>query len=89
VVIPRPGSLRQTSISPRPLSAEDTPVCTSKRAPHLSGLPFECVGPLLSAPEGAVLVFELVHGDGGQGGCGVVLRFVVVDFVNGDCGVDD
>jgi len=84
------STLSQTGGPPRTLATEDTPVrAITQRAPDLAGLALEGVGSLLAAVERAVLVLELVHGDGGEGGCGVVLCFVVVDFVDGDCGVDD
>jgi len=91
-----PRTLRQASSPPRTLAAQDPtarPVRPAERAADLPRLALEGVGPLLAPREGAVLVLELVHGDGGQGGGGVVLGFVVVHFVDGvggvhDCGLD-
>lgn len=47
------------------------------------------VGALLAPRERAALALELVHGDGGEGGGGVMLGFVLVHLVDGDGGVDD
>jgi len=57
-------------------------------AAHVLGLAFERVVLLLAAVQGAAFVLELGDAEGWQLGRLVVLGCVVVDFVDGDCGVD-
>lgn len=53
------------------------------------GAAVELVGALAAAGEGAAGLLELVHAHCWEGGGGMVLGGVVVDFVDGDGGVDD
>lgn len=62
---------------------------TAERTTDSLGLAFEGISALLTAAEGATLLLELGHGDGREGGGGVVFCLVVVDFVDGVGRVDD
>lgn len=73
--------LRQRRPAPRALS--------SNRGSNGLGLTCELISALVATGEVATLPLELVHGDSGESGGGMVTCFVVVDFVHGDGGVDD
>jgi len=55
----------------------------------LARLAAESIAAFLAAVEVSALALELVHGDGRERASSVVLGFVLVDFVDGDGGVDD
>jgi hypothetical protein len=64
--------------------------CPQAKDPvHGPRLAVEAVHAFLAAGQDASQPPELLHGDGGEGGCGVVLGLVVVDLVDGDGVVDD
>ncbi len=63
--------------------------CATKSSPHRPWLAAERVGALFAAGEGATLTLEFVHRHSRERGGSVVLRFVLVDFVDGDSVVDD
>jgi len=64
-------------------------VRTTQSVSNGARLASEGIGALLTTCERASLLLELGHGDSGKRGGGVVLGFVVVDFMDGDGGVDD
>ena len=61
----------------------------SKSAANCSWLTLETVVTLLAAGQAPALLLEVGHAHGGESGGCVVLRLVVVDFVDRDGGVDD
>lgn len=62
---------------------------TSKNVSLGSGLTLETIPTLVAAGQTTAGALEFVHADGGESRGGVVLGLVVVDFVDGDGGVDD
>ena len=54
-------------------------------SPRLTGEMLVLVG---AAGQSTSLRLELIHGDSGQGGAGVVLRILVVNLVDGNGGMD-
>jgi len=79
------GGTLGTSTADRRLSS----VLSTQGVANRAGLTSELVGALLTAAKRATLLLELSHGDSWESGCGVVLSLVVVNFVDGDDGVDD
>jgi hypothetical protein len=61
----------------------------AKDAPLGARLALEAIRALLATRQAAALLLELVEADGRQRGGAVVLGGAVVDFVDGDSGVDD
>jgi len=69
----------------RGTSSTNTPESTANRA----WLTCESVAALLTTSEGSTLSLELVHGHSREGGSSVMLGLVLVDFMDGDGGVND
>jgi len=63
--------------------------CSTERSTNRSRLTAERISALLAAAKVAALALELVHGDAGELGRGVVLGFVLVHLVDWDGGVHD
>ena len=61
----------------------------SEGTANSSWLTLEPIITLFTAGQAPALLLEVCHADSGQRRCGVVLGFIVVDFVDGDGGVDD
>lgn len=53
------------------------------------GTALKCGCTLSLATQGATLLLEFFHGDGGHGRSTMMLSGIVVNFVDGDCGMDD
>lgn len=61
----------------------------SEGTSNSSWLTLKPIVTLFTAGQAPALLLEVCHADSGQSRCGVVLGFIVVDFVDGDGGVDD
>ena len=61
----------------------------SEGTTNSSWFTLEAIVTLFTAGQTSSLLLEVCHADSGQSRCGVVLGFIVVDFVNGDGGVDN
>jgi len=61
----------------------------SEGTTNSSWLTLKAIVTLFTAGQTSSLFLEVCHADSGQSRCGVVLGFIVVDFVNGDGGVDN
>ena len=70
-------------------SASAGMMVATKSTANSSRLALKPIIAFLATCQTAALLLEVSHADGGQCGCGMVLGFVLVDFVNGDRGVDD
>jgi len=62
---------------------------TAKSTANSLGLATERIRALFAAGQGTALLLELVHGYSREMRSSVVLGLVVVDFVDGVCGMDD
>ena len=89
VVIPGSGSSCGASVVTVMAGGAGGASGASEGTSNSSWLTLEPIITLFTAGQAPALLLEVCHADSGQRRCGVVLAFIVVDFVDGDGGVDD